>query len=296
MKWALTAMAVLYSAAAVSAAPLIYEGFNYTGGQELTGNTNPSTGNTWLQAAPNPASTSLADINTISPGLTAMGYGAGGAVAITGNANGSTNGGADRLALPSQITSGTVYYSFAMRVDSLDGSNNGIGAFFIGLNNTGNSSQTSIPNVVGARLQARIDPNDANQYDLGIFANHSATAAASSWSAAMPVDGSTIFVVAAYTFNSSTNKDDVASLWINPGNLGDATPPAADFTDTGGTDLADVGSILLRQSVAPHVTLDELRVGTSWEDVTTVPEPACLGLVALAGLVAGSRRRIDGHC
>ena len=110
----------------------------------------------------------------------------------------------------------------------------------------------------------------------------------------MPVDGSTLFLVGSYTFNPNTG-DDVSSLWINPssGDLGAGSAPTADFADTtGGTDLVSVGSILLRQSAAPHLTMDELRVGTSWADVTSpVPEPTTHTLLGLGALALMPQRR-----
>jgi PEP-CTERM motif-containing protein len=67
-------------------------------------------------------------------------------------------------------------------------------------------------------------------------------------------------------------------------------PPAATITDdsTGiGTDIG-VASIILRQSPAPFLTLDELRVGTTWGDVTPpLPEPStfCLFMFGAIGLL-----------
>lgn len=298
MKKSLAALAVLSTAAISQASLLVYDGFDYPAGQALLGQTNPGTGGNWLRAG----STNFADLTTVSGSLPvppALGSTTGGALSITGNENGGSgeNGTAARLALPSAVNSGTVYYSFVMRVDSLAGSNNNIGAFFVGLNNTSTSS-TGAPNVVGTRLQMRIDPGNANDYDLGIFANHAATASATSWSGAMPVDGSTVFVVAAYTFNTASSNDDISSLWINPtaASLGAASAPAADFVDstnTGTTDLATIASIILRQSTAPYLTMDELRVGTTWADVTLAPEPAPLSLLGLGTFALLRRRRTN---
>jgi hypothetical protein len=273
----------------VSAAPVIYEGFQYNTGP-LLGQTNPSTGNNWLRAG---ASAGPTAINVVSNSLNGpAGYpaSAGNSIAMTGV--GDNSGSTERLALPSTINSGTVYYSFLLRTDSLSGSNNTIGGFFITMNNTGNSSQTTNPSVAPARVQGRIDPTDGTRYDLGIF-NVAATAGASSWSSGLTVDSTVHLIVCGYTFNTGSTTDDVASMWIDPdpSTFGAATPPAPTVTATGG-DVASPGisSILLRQSPAPMMTLDELRLDTSWAGVTTVPEPATASLI-LAGTVGLLARR-----
>ena len=188
-------------------------------------------------------------------------------------------------ARPNDHSSGNVYYSFAFRADALTGSNSTIGGFFISFNNTGNSSQTTNPSVAPARIQSRIDPTDSSKYDLGIF-NITATAASTSWSSGLTL-GVTHFIVAGYTFNTGSSTDDVASLWIDPdpSTFLTATPPTPTVTGTGG-DVASPGisSILLRQSPAPFLTLDELRIGTDWGSVTT-PEPGTITLMLVGCVV-----------
>jgi hypothetical protein len=167
------------------------------------------------------------------------------------------------------------------RADTLTGSNNTIGGFFVGLNNTG-TSQTTNPSVAAARIQSRIDPVDASKYDLGIFSNVAATSGAASWLPAMTV-GDTHFIVVGYTFNTGSATDDVASIWIDPdpSTLQTLTPPAPNATATGG-DVSSPGvvSTILRQSPAPYFTMDELRIGTDWASVTA-QEPASVTLVLL---------------
>ncbi|MEX0613787.1 MAG: PEP-CTERM sorting domain-containing protein, partial [Pirellulales bacterium] len=71
----------------------------------------------------------------------------------------------------------------------------------------------------------------------------------------------------------------------------DASPPPATIVDDStatGTDLG-VFSIILRQSPAPFLTLDELRVGTTWRDVT-IPEPTTFALLALSAVGLLPRR------
>ncbi|WP_299120446.1 T9SS type A sorting domain-containing protein [uncultured Winogradskyella sp.] len=58
--------------------------------------------------------------------------------------------------------------------------------------------------------------------------------------------------------------------WVNPGSLGGAEP-AADFTETDSAPAAFIDRFVLRQDSAnetPSVLFDELRIGTSWAEVT----------------------------
>ena len=97
-----------------------------------------------------------------------------------------------------------------------------------------------------------------------------------------------------YTFGPNA-ADDVARLYVNPipgtpegANLAAVTTPAgiADVTNN------QIQSFFLRNnSVEPASTIvDNLRVGTTWEDVTPVPEPSMLGLVAVGTALLGLRR------
>jgi hypothetical protein len=103
----------------------------------------------------------------------------------------------------------------------------------------------------------------------------------------------TLFLVLSYTFGPNA-MDDVAKLWVNPipGSLeGDNT---AVVTATGVADVANnqIQAFFLRNnSVEPASTLiDDLRVGTSWADVTPAPEPSTFVLCALSALGFLGRR------
>jgi hypothetical protein len=217
--------------------------------------------------------------------------------------NPQQNGKALRLPFPTGTgvavdSGGTVYYSMALRINDLMSSNTTTGGFFFGLNNSAGATTTN-PTAAAARLQARVDSTDGTKYNLGIFRNLSATAAATSWSGPLTV-GDTLFVVGSYEAVAGA-QNDVARLWINPSSstFGDplfsplTTPPTLIDNSTGsGTDIG-ILSVLLRQSPAPFVTLDELRVGTSWADVTPVPEAsaALLFLTAACAVIGGCRKR-----
>ncbi len=85
------------------------------------------------------------------------------------------------------------------------------------------------------------------------------------------------------------------NLWLTEepfpgaGTFGGTAPPSA-IQVAGGIELSAVGEFRLTQYSAtgtPTVEFDELRIGTSYADVTPVPEPGTvLALVALAGALA----------
>jgi hypothetical protein len=293
------ACAALSVASSAPAGLIVYEPFDYTANTRVLGQTNSSTGTPWRLAAGSSATDTTA-INVASGNLTAppeLPTPVGNSATINGN--GSLSGAANRLAFSTGSTGfvadsgNTVYYSLLLRGDSLSGSNNTIGGFFIGLNNTGDTATTSNPSAVAAKIQARIDPTDGTKYDLGIFRNVTATTGATSWSG--PLDlGSTHFIVASIEQVAGTGND-IARMWIDPdpSTFAGPTAPAATRTDstTGGTDIG-VFSIILRQSPAPFFTMDELRIGTDWAAVTA-PEPASVTLILLGCTVvlAGTRRR-----
>ena len=112
--------------------------------------------------------------------------------------------------------------------------------------------------------------------------------------------GDTLFLVLSYTFNSGVSND-VARLYVNPipGSLEGANTPVV---TTSGT-VADVSNdqiqafFLRNNSVEPAVTqIDDLRVGTTWADVTPVPEPSAAALAGCAFLVLLGRYRLRrGH-
>jgi hypothetical protein len=107
--------------------------------------------------------------------------------------------------------------------------------------------------------------------------------------------GQTLFLVLSYTFGpGGGTTDDVARLWVNPipGSLEGVNTPVV--TATGVTDVLNnqLASFFLRNnSVEPASTIiDDLRVGTSWEDVTPVPEPSAFALTSLSAATFLLRR------
>ena len=266
-----------------SAVNLIYEPFDYTSGAALLGQTNTSGGttagtasNSWLRAAP--AATPANSINIASGSLT----GPSELKTSTGNSlsilDGTNSGAADRLAFRSttgagdNITSGTIYYSFLLRVDSLVGANDTTGDYFISLNNTANQATTANPTVFPGNIRSRIDPNDSTKFSLGMFTQRTPTAADAGWVNGL-TPGQSVFVVGAYNVAASNS----TKLWINPDPLsfGLALPPTPTAQDnTSGAGGTTIGSLLLHQrNLVPDLTLDELRVATTWAEVTPLGTP-----------------------
>jgi hypothetical protein len=291
------ALVVLAPCSIVSAALLRYEPFDYTDtGTNVEGKTTAD-GGTWVSAYAAAAPTEI----TVAGGNLAVPHPLLPPVGNSAEVDGSGNGAGKAIRLPlgggiAQDAGGTMYYSMALRVDALTGSTNTSGGFFAALNN-GAGATTANPTAAAARLQGRIDPVDPTKYNLGIFRNVNATAAAPSWSGPLTL-GETIFLVASYESVPDV-QNDIARLWINPdpSTFGDAsfslldTPPTVIDSTTGvGTDIG-VFSMILRQGPAPHVTLDELRVGTTWADVTPTPEPASFGLLLIAFMLMCWRGR-----
>lgn len=238
--------AALASLASAQANLPLYEPFNYPAGN-LSGNTID--GSTWAPTGSNASSPVQVSAGSLSyAGLPAP---VGGKVTVL-NGTGYEDPGLD---IASQ-SAGTVYASFILEV--VNPGTAGAGDYFFNFSSAGTGSSNY-------RTRVFVRPGTlSGQYNLGVGFN----AAPTNWSADLPV-GTPVFVVAAYTFVDTG--DDVASLWINP-TLGQASAPAADFTATAsGADLTTLGRVNLRQgsaSTSQQLMLDELRVGTSWTDVT----------------------------
>ncbi|HEY3392787.1 MAG TPA: hypothetical protein VGK58_08770 [Lacipirellulaceae bacterium] len=301
----LATLFVCCCAVPVRADLLVYEPFDYATGGAVLGQTSV-TSQTWVSAyaADAPDSIKVANGNLTVPMPLQP------AVGNSAEIDGSGNGAGKAIRLPlnggaAQNSGDTVYYSLALRVDDLSGSTQMVGGFFVGLNNSAVAT-TSNPTAAAARLQGRIDPTNSTMYNLGIFRNVNAAAAATSWSGPLTV-GETLFLVASYE-TVAGNQNDIARLWINPdpSTFNDplfsplTTPPTIiDNTTSTGSDIG-IASILLRQGPAPHVTLDELRVGTDWASVTAIPEasPFFVLLLVSALLVAAQTKawKLLGKC
>jgi hypothetical protein len=217
--------------------------------------------------------------------------------------------------LQASDTAGTGYYSLAIRVTDI-ATLNATGGTLLGFNNFVNG-QTGNPATVGAGLTIRPKAGgNPGEFELGVVKQGASNFANAAWDTTnVYTTNSTIFVVGKYqTVGVPGNPtppetDDIASLWINPSpaTFGGFDPAGA-LTNTGllsGNDIPTnastfshtLQSFLLRQTANNQtpagIIYDELRVGTSYADVTPpIPEPGTLGLTAIViGMACCIRRR-----
>jgi hypothetical protein len=187
--------------------------------------------------------------------------------------NGAAGGGV-RLELGTNIAGGAVYYSFAMRVNSVGTAFSSTTSFIAAFINEAANTQEG-------RLVPRTN-TVPGQYNLGVT---KVTSSAAVWATNNFVDGETVFIVCRYVFNLGTTSDDAVAMWINPSpaTFGAAIAPTPTLTATlTGTDITSIDRFTFRQNTAANtpanIQYDELRIGTSWEKVTPPAPPAAPAL------------------
>ena len=264
--------------------PMPYcEPFNYPVGANLGGQTNPGF-LTWDDVG---TSTSGPYVTIFPDNLDIAGL-----PPATGNSilfGGLGKSARFSFAPSAVVTTGTLYYSFILRVLDLTGTSSS-GIFIAGFNNTP-GTQTGQPTVIGTRLYIRTAPGGFN---LGLSKN-SSTITDWVWDSRVFTAYEDILIVGGYLFNVGTSSDDVSMLWINPGstNFGSAVPPAASLTTASGTDISSskIASFVFfqRDVTEPAAMLaDELRIGPTWASVTPPPSATRSTLTGLADLGNGA--------
>lgn len=179
----------------------------------------------------------------------------------------------ERATLGSTIDSGTVWMSWLYRTDA------GISQWTRLL--TFNAANPALPEatehtnlgLVGDRFTIR--PLDAGWAVSGLI----------------PQANTTYMLVAKYDFAAGK-----ISMWINPDTtkLGTGTEPTVGI---GGDLITKEG--MSTQMVFNRISMeggtaaafDELRIGTTWADVSPVPEPATMALLGISVVGLGMRRR-----
>lgn len=180
------------------------------------------------------------------------------------------------------ISGGAVYLSFVLRHTALSASTTG--GSIAGLDDDG--AVTTANGRVAAALVVHLKQTNTTRYLLGVRKGQGSSGAGGGtdvfYTGATFAVNDLVFVVAKYTFNPGVG-DDTVALWVNPdpNTFGGSEPPAhITETTTGNTnDAGGLRFVLLRcnsSSVTGINEVDNVRVGTSWADVT--PPAALAGL------------------
>ena len=243
----------------------------YSPGANLVGQTN-TTAQYWTQAGPSGTQPTIQAGNLAGGGLAGL---SGNSVKFGGN------GMSARFNLRTNVTTGTWYYSFLVRLADIS-TLNASGVFWAGFNNSA-GTQATTPTIVGTRVVTR---STAGGFNIGL---DKSSGAAANFVFVPPAftTNDTLFIVASYTFNSGATNDDVSQMWVNPppSSFGLASAPSADLTNSAGGDISAIASFVLfnRNANEPAgVIADELRIGPSWASVTPPAEPPVVPTLSIA--------------
>jgi len=202
----------------------------------------------------------------------------------------------------------TLYYSLTFKVTTISAADWGgagnflTGSFMLGFNQKLQNGSAFANGDTAAPLLIRTgDPNnvsgianDFQGYQLGTGVTQTSPGSRVFDPAHVYFPGDTLFLVLSYTFGAGAN-DDVAKLYVNPtpGSLESANTAVVNATGVADVNNSQIQSFFLRNNaVEPtNVQMDDLRIGTTWEDVTpAVPEPSAVSLLLGLGVIALFRR------
>jgi hypothetical protein len=226
---------------------VVYDPFDYTPGSKL----NNVGGWSITSAAEN----GVVEAGNLSiPGLRAT---VGNRYTLTGNTS---------MRKPfGEYTNGTVYFSFAFRVDNVG---------------TSTTSETvaglSFGTSTAFPIKINVIGNGSGSYQLGLY-KRSGTTFGSIDTSHTFTSADTVFVVGRLRFVDG-DANNLIDMWVNPSPLtfGLDTPPPATIGDVGlgQTDDPSIDRFFMRwASAAPKRTFDEVRVGFSWAEVTPAAPP-----------------------
>ncbi len=241
----------------------LVETFNYTVAGNIGGNTAASgtTNNNWTTHSNSQTGT----VSTVTGSLSYTGINpANNRVNIPGS-NTTTPRDINR-ACGLAASQNTTYYSFLLNVidatqlaTSFGTGGNG---YFFHLSTTNGSGASNFTAKVHIRSS-----NAAANFRLGV-----------SETGNTPVEvtgdlafGTTYLVVVKYVYNNTAGND-LATMWVNPSSLG-TTEPVGGVNGSGSANVAsynssNTGICIRNASATPKADIDEIRVGTTWAQVT----------------------------
>ena len=226
----------------------------------------------WIQAT---AKTVTENIDLVEQPLSYSGYhetAVGKAVHINPEYATATTQGFALKATDNGITSGTVYTSFLLKVNSISNATGNMVFTFAGANKDGFTANNTNLSQHGRLLIAKGSTD--TKFKIKTSKNSTATKCTT---LEEEYDlGTTYLVVMSYEFVDGA-KNDIFSLWINPAT--DGTQPDAIHSeyDTAGdvSDKFGIQGVRVYQykSVAPDAVIDAIKVATSWADLFPNDDP-----------------------
>lgn len=258
-------LSLLFLSQKAEAGLIFYDSFDYSTGTLAPSTTTPTNGS-WLALNSGTAPV----VTTGNLDVTGLQASSGNSVSwVSGNIQEAF------MRFSPSTTSGLLYYSFAFQLTAAPTSTTYSFALVENGGTTGFAATVMLRSATGG-------------FNIGLNNRTTSTAVYANDVFAL---NTKIFVVGAYEFVAGTGND-ISRLWINPStsDFNSLASPTATISATGGTDIAAGGldGFLLRgASGSPSGQMDELRLGTTWADVTPVPEPSSsmLMVVGLAGLI-----------
>ena len=191
----------------------------------------------------------------VSAGLSYSGYvssGIGGAINFTNGSSGVNDGDVHRT-FDSVTTTNNIFVSFLVRVDTARATAD----YFLHLG----------PKTLGTTFRGRVFARtNGTGWSLSL-SKFNETPASSTTVLNL---GQTYLAVLKYSFNTTTNDDDVVTLYLYDSGVPSSEPgsPLVTLGPTGsGTsgDPANIGSVAIRQGLnTPYAFVDGIRISTSW--------------------------------
>lgn len=235
------------------ASVIMTESFNYTPGTDGLNGQNGGTGwgGTWNNGG----------FDTVAPGLTYAG------LTTSGNASSNTGGQTFRHLFATTPSTGTVFISFLLNQPAADYANMG---FF----RTGSEVMSFGDTYNGGGPSANYSMYFGGVAGLSGYLGSSANIATGTQFLVLELDLTTANQTGIY-------------LYLNPSTSATTLDHSSAILSASSTESVTFDEIRLENS---SVRMDELRIGTTYGDITQIPEAGSATLAALAGLLVFRRK------